>query len=616
MKDKVEPRSPDESAVSRVQYDSVAHELARAAAHARALEEKLSLTRAELRQAESSVAKAQRRMALLEYRVELREWQLSVLRSRRWMSVGRALSAARKSPAKLLALPWAIAKALQEPVAVHPRPEPPGSTAERRGVGERDDVVQSLPVEPANPVPVLAAVDDDTFAALAHELLLFRLDWDTWERQLEDLAPAMLLVDAVVAAAETEGHLPDLLEVCAGQGIRTILWVEGNSGGPTSSLGFDSVFEAPLTLFQPRLHNPIGGQRRRSGVGVIDVAGLTIDAEKFPDLHALTRAAHRYHAVIAVAGPPEVDLGPVLATATPVLVSGNDDGSGLTVRSQTEADSASRALARSEVLRARLTHPQVRGALRGARAGVVARLLSQGLPGSVMTGEQPPIDVMVATNRPQNLRIVFDNLSRQTYPQLRLVLVEHGVRLDRGEVNDRAEAAGFKVDIVSVGEEVILGEVFNIGFGATVADVVAKMDDDDFYGPEYLWDLRSALGFSGADVVGKWAHYVYLKGIDSTIYRFSHYEHRFTDVVAISTLLMKRSVFELARFPQLAYGSGSIFLREIGAAGAVVYAADRWNYLYIRGQDGERNTFPAADFDLVANSQVVCRGINYDEVVV
>jgi len=228
----------------------------------------------------------------------------------------------------------------------------------------------------------------------------------------------------------------------------------------------------------------------------------------------------------------------------------------------------------------------------------------------------PGIDVMVATKRPQQLRSIIDSLGRQTYPNKRLFLVEHGVRLDKGEVHDLAAEAGVDVaEVVSVDESVILGEVFNIGFGTTEASVIAKMDDDDFYGPEYLWDLHTALEFSGAEVAGKWAHYVYLEGVDSLVYRYKMFEHRFTDVVAISTLLMRRRVLEMERFPAMPFGSGSVFLRSLGVQGGRVFAADRWNYMYLRGRNGGRNTFPITDMKMLANSDVICRGMNLEEVV-
>jgi len=274
------------------------------------------------------------------------------------------------------------------------------------------------------------------------------------------------------------------------------------------------------------------------------------------------------------------------------------------------------ALEGSDVLRARLTHPLIRKVMRGNTIRNLLGPITEGSALTPTTESTPMIDLMVATDRASRLEQVFENISRQTYPRIRLVLVEHGVALDRGEVRERSQEAGIETDVVSVDEDVVLGEVFNIGFAATGADIIGKMDNDDFYGPEYLWDLLSALDFSGADVAGKWAHYAYQSGIDSMIYRFVNYEHRYTEVLAISTLLMRRSVLDQARFPDIPNGSGSAFLWEIGAMGGRLYAADRWNYIYLRGQDGASSTFPVPESDLIANSEVVRRGVDYGEVVV
>jgi hypothetical protein len=259
-------------------------------------------------------------------------------------------------------------------------------------------------------------------------------------------------------------------------------------------------------------------------------------------------------------------------------------------------------------------HPQRRQLF---RHHAVSGDVGQAIGKAKLANEWPQIDVMVATKRPERLEEVMANLGRQTYPNLRLFLVAHGVDLDKARVAGAAAEFGVNLaDVSYVAETTVLGDVFNIGFAGTESEIIAKIDDDDFYGPEYFWDLYSALDFSGAEVAGKWAHYVYLEGIDSLIYRFKKYENRFTDVVAISTLLMRRSVLDLEQFPAMPYGSGSVFLRALGQHGVRVFAADRWNYLYVRGQDGGGNTFPISDMKMLTNSEIVCRGMNVDEVVV
>jgi hypothetical protein len=196
--------------------------------------------------------------------------------------------------------------------------------------------------------------------------------------------------------------------------------------------------------------------------------------------------------------------------------------------------------------------------------------------------------------------------------------VLHGVTMDHGKVHDEAARHGVRsLEILEVDESVILGEVFNVGFAQTDSAYVAKMDDDDFYGPEYAADLMDAFSYTKADVVGKWAHYAYLDTLDSTILRYEKAEHSYQTLLHIGTLVMKREVVEGFKFPPLPRGSGSKFLREAGAGGVNVYSADRFNFLYIR-QSGpqHQHTWSYEDFELTAKGTVICRGKNVDEVIV
>jgi glycosyltransferase involved in cell wall biosynthesis len=184
-------------------------------------------------------------------------------------------------------------------------------------------------------------------------------------------------------------------------------------------------------------------------------------------------------------------------------------------------------------------------------------------------------------------------------------------------VRDEAARHGIEeLEIVEVDGSVILGEVFNRGFEAATGDYVGKMDDDDYYGPEYAADLIDAFRYTEADIVGKWAHYAYLGSLDAMILRYGEGEHSYQPVVAISTLVMRRSVLDEVHFPAMPAGSGSLFLRKAGASGARVYSADRFNYLYVRGTDSDRHTWSFTDYELTAKSDFVCQGRNIDHVVV
>jgi spore maturation protein CgeB len=116
------------------------------------------------------------------------------------------------------------------------------------------------------------------------------------------------------------------------------------------------------------------------------------------------------------------------------------------------------------------------------------------------------ISVILATNRPEQLDHAFAQVARQLHRPLQLVLVLHGFPADG--VAERARAAGLNdVVVLTADASLTLGAVLNLGVDAADGAYLAKMDDDNVYGPHYLSDLAFAFDYTTAALVGKGAHY-------------------------------------------------------------------------------------------------------------
>ncbi len=216
---------------------------------------------------------------------------------------------------------------------------------------------------------------------------------------------------------------------------------------------------------------------------------------------------------------------------------------------------------------------------------------------------QPLVSVIVPTHRPDQLDNVLANLGRQSHRRLELVLVTHGFVVDEAELRARAEAAGVpSLVVVAAPAELTLGACMNLGVDAAIGDLVAKVDDDNYYGVHYLTDLVRALDFSGADVVGKWAHFVHLEASDATLLRFASAEHRFVDLVQGGTLLTRRSVVRRIPFADIPRAVDTTFLNSAREAGLTVYAADRFNFVSVRRSDPGSHTWTITDSELLAKS--------------
>ncbi|SMX87623.1 Spore maturation protein CgeB [Brevibacterium casei CIP 102111] len=212
------------------------------------------------------------------------------------------------------------------------------------------------------------------------------------------------------------------------------------------------------------------------------------------------------------------------------------------------------------------------------------------------------VSAVVSTNRPDHLRQILETHSRQVHSDKELVLVTHGFE---PPMDLRAQAGDLGIEnlqIVTAAADLTLGVCLNQGIAAASGDVVAKMDDDDVYGDHYLSDQLAALRYSAADLVGKQAHYLHMRGRDLVILRFPEREHRYTDLVMGPTLMARRSTLLDNPFAERTLGEDTELQKRLVGLGARIYSADRFNFVQVRGAHG--HTWTVEDSLLLANGDV------------
>lgn len=318
----------------------------------------------------------------------------------------------------------------------------------------------------------------------------------------------------------------------------------------------------------------------------------------------------------------------ILASGTPVVTSasaaiGNYFSPGMisVVENTAEAEIAVRSLLRSGELRDRSVHLAQREIWRKHtythRAQQLLDAVAQ-LTGRQLVGErqQPTVSVLAPTNRPEQLPHLMRQVAQQTV-RAQLVVLTHGFELTDTEFAQLTEDAGL-VDArkLSASAETSLGECLNLLVAAADGQILAKMDDDDFYGQHYLEDQLHALDFSRADVVGKQAYYMHLAGSKATVLRAGEREHRFTDFLAGPTLTARREVFEAHPFEAVNTGEDTAFLERVVASGGCIYAADRFNFVQVRRAPGagSEHTWRVSDAEILANAQVHHFGLSQEHI--
>ncbi|MGH3386840.1 MAG: glycosyltransferase [Nocardioidaceae bacterium] len=258
---------------------------------------------------------------------------------------------------------------------------------------------------------------------------------------------------------------------------------------------------------------------------------------------------------------------------------------------------------RSEIV-ARIRQPELRDreALRLQRAVLdghtyghrVDRILA-GL-GREPVPARRTVSAVVPTNRDHEIDNILANIGRQAHTDTELVLVLHGLTLDQADLQARAKDAGVQsLTVVEADSTLTLGACMNAGVDASSGTHVAKMDDDNFYGRHYLTDLVRAFDYTEAGIVGKWAHYVWLRSTDAVVLRYFASEHTYERRIQGGSMLFDGDVVRRLRFGDLPRAVDSDILDRAIAEGVRIYSSDRFNFVSIRGTDRHAHTWTVTD---------------------
>lgn len=235
-----------------------------------------------------------------------------------------------------------------------------------------------------------------------------------------------------------------------------------------------------------------------------------------------------------------------------------------------------------------------RCALRGH--GVRARWLGLAAAAGLPAPPEPKVSVVLCTRRPGRIRFALEQIARQRLADVEVVVGLHGVPADAIEVAAALRGFGRPHTVVEIDADVPFGTALNRAAALASGTHLAKMDDDDWYGPEHLADMLLAAAYSGADLVGCAAEFVYLEDPGVTVRRRAWTE-RPADHVAGGTMVMSRDVFAAAGgFRPIHRSVDAYLLRAILACGGLVYRTHGLGYVLRRCATGHTWDEPAGYF--------------------
>lgn len=231
--------------------------------------------------------------------------------------------------------------------------------------------------------------------------------------------------------------------------------------------------------------------------------------------------------------------------------------------------------------------------------GALARWRRMGAELGLGADTEPAVSVLLCTRRPEMVGFGLRQVARQRGVETETVLALHGFDREIPEVAAEIRAfraSGRELVVYEPDSSVVFGTVLDRSAGLASGHLIAKMDDDDWYGPEHLADLVSARTYSGADLVGSHPEFFYLEALDTTVRLVGESELPSKHVTGCTLFLDQGVLEEIGGFRPIPRGVDSQCLAGVQLAGGRIYRTHGCNFVVRRMGEGHTWTVGAGHF--------------------
>ncbi len=185
---------------------------------------------------------------------------------------------------------------------------------------------------------------------------------------------------------------------------------------------------------------------------------------------------------------------------------------------------------------------------------------------------------------------VFENYERQRYKDKEMIIV---LNRDDMDINKwRKKASQYKnVSVYQVPQKYKLGKCLNYGIERAKHSIIAKFDDDDYYGRYYLEESVNKMHSHNVPVIGKNGCFIYFEPKKALMLFRGGRQDRYQGFIKGGTLMFKKYVWKNIKFNEKKrHGSDVAFLSGCRKRGYKIYSVSKYNYVCVRREDVKSHT--------------------------
>jgi len=205
------------------------------------------------------------------------------------------------------------------------------------------------------------------------------------------------------------------------------------------------------------------------------------------------------------------------------------------------------------------------------------------------------ISIVACTNKEGYMDNIFSNYQNQILQEKELIIVLNSDSLNLNEWMKKAENYEH-VQVYQLPEYTTLGSCLNFGIEKAKFKYVAKWDDDDYYGPAYLYEALKTFQNTDADILGKRSIFMYFPATKELRLRFPGREFKPVKLVLGGTIVAKKSVMQDVPFLDISLSEDTTFIKNARAKGYRILSTSRYNYVYFRWDSNKHTWKPSSKY--------------------
>lgn len=224
------------------------------------------------------------------------------------------------------------------------------------------------------------------------------------------------------------------------------------------------------------------------------------------------------------------------------------------------------------------------------------------------------VSILTCTNKLQYMNNIFNNYENQNHPKKELIIILNDNKLNINYWKSKANIH-HNVTIYQLDEKVTLGECLNFAIKKAKFEIIAKFDDDDYYGINYLSHSLKAFEYTDASILGKYTTFVYFENLKTLAIRNLNRDQRYTYRVEGPTLIIKKNVFKKVKFRDLNLGEDVQFCEDCIKKGFSIFSTDIFDFVYIRHKTASNHTWSIDDDSLLKSCKIIGKIENFKTIV-